>query len=99
MSSLGPAANFHLGRLVLTGVRRKATILGIVALLLSVGAGTLPRTEQVLSSVRNIQRNFGDLQRAESMNAVERLVFSLVLAHSKAPAETANEAPSVGGRS
>jgi len=80
-------------------VRTKATILGVVAILLSVaGTGALPRYEQVLSSVRNVQRNFGDLQRAESMNAVERFVFSLVLAHSKAPAETANQYSSPTGR-
>ena len=62
------------------------------------GAVTLPRYDQVLSSVRNVQRNFGDLQRAESMNTVERFVFSLVLAHSKAPATTASESSTPTGR-
>ena len=69
------------------GVRRKATIIGIVAILLSVaGAESSPACDWVVSSVRNVTQNFGDLKKAESMNSVERFVFSLVLASSKAPA-------------
>ncbi|MEO8597596.1 MAG: hypothetical protein ABI759_30030 [Candidatus Solibacter sp.] len=73
-------------------MRRKTTILGIAVVLLAVaGAGTLPAYHRVVSSVRSFQQNFGDLRQAESMNPVERFVFSLVLSHSKAPAEAASE--------
>ena len=46
----------------------------------------MPRIDRVVSSVRSFKQNFGDLKKAESMNSVERFVFSLVLASSKAPA-------------
>jgi hypothetical protein len=73
------------------GVRRKATIIGILAILLSVaGAESSPVYNRVAASVASFKQNFGDLKKAESMNSVERFVFSLVLSHSKAPATTAN---------
>ncbi|MEO8369752.1 MAG: hypothetical protein ABI806_11160 [Candidatus Solibacter sp.] len=72
-------------------MRRKAIIIGIVTILLSaVGAESSPVYNRVVSSVRSVTQNFGDLQKAESMNSVERFVFSLVLANSKAPATAAN---------
>jgi len=81
------------------GVRRKATIIGIVAILLSaVGAESSPAYDRVVSSVRSVKQNFGDLRKAESMNSVERFVFSLVLANSKAPATAANVYASRTGR-
>jgi len=81
------------------GVRRKATIIGIVAILLSaVGAESSPAYDRVVSSVRSVKQNFGDLRKAESMNSVERFVFSLVLANSKAPATAANAYANRAGR-
>ena len=81
------------------GVRRKATIIGILAILLSAaGAESTPAYNRVASSVRSFKQNFGDLKKAESMNSVERFVFSLVLSNSKAPATAANVYASRTGR-
>jgi hypothetical protein len=69
----------------LIGVRRKATIIGILAILLT--AATAERTPvyvRAVSSIRNFERNFGDLKKADSLNTLERVVFSLVLTNSKA---------------
>jgi len=64
----------------LMGVRRKATIIGILAILLTAAtAGHSPAYVRAVSSVRSFQRNFGDLRKADSMNPVERFVFSLIL--------------------
>ncbi len=72
------------------GVRRKATIIGILAVLLTAAtAGESPVYGRVVSSVRSFQRNFGDLKKADSMNPIERFVFSLVLSHSKTPGTAA----------
>jgi hypothetical protein len=66
------------------GVRRKATIIGILAILLTAAtAGHSPAYERVVSSVRSIQQNFGDLRKADSMNPVERFVFSLLLSRAE----------------
>ena len=80
-------------------MRRKATIIGTLALLLlAAGAGTSPAYDRVVSSVRSVQQNFGDLKKAESMNSVERFVFSLVLAHSKTPGTAAYQYTGRTGR-
>jgi hypothetical protein len=66
------------------GVRRKATIIGILAILITAAtAGHSPAYVRAVSSVRSIQRNFGDLRKADSMNPVERFVFSLILSSAK----------------
>jgi len=71
----------------LIGVRRIAAIIGILAILLTAGtAGRSPVYGRAISSVRSFQRNFGDLKKADSMSAIERFVFSLVLTNSKTPA-------------
>jgi hypothetical protein len=73
------------------GVRRKATIIGILAVLLTAAtAGESRVYGRVLTSICSFQRNFGDLKKADSMNTIERVIFSLVLSHSKTPAAAAN---------
>jgi hypothetical protein len=71
----------------LISVRRKAFIIGILAILLTVATtGGSPVYCRAVSSVRTFQRNYGDLKKANSMSTLERLVFSLVLSRSKPPA-------------
>ena len=73
------------------GVRRKATIIGILAVLLTAAtAGESRVYGRVLTSICSFQRNFGDLKKADSMNTIERVIFSLILSHSKTPASAAN---------
>ena len=85
-----------LGRLI--GVRRKAIIIGTVAVLLTAAsAGYPPVYGRAVSSLRSFQRVFGDLKQADSMSPIERLVFSLVLSNSKTPA-AANCLTSRAGR-
>jgi hypothetical protein len=74
----------------LIGVRRKATIIGILAILLAAATtGNSPAVYgKAVSSVRSFQRNFGDLKKADSMSPIERFVFSLVLSNSKVSAES-----------
>jgi hypothetical protein len=80
------------------GVRRRAAIIGTLAILLAAStAGTSPVYERAVSSMRSFQRSFGDLKKADSMNPLERLVFSLVLSTAKTPAAAAHsDAPRVG---
>jgi hypothetical protein len=79
------------------GVRRKATIIGILAILLTAtNAGISPVYSRAVSSVRSFQRNFGDLKKADSMNAIERFVFSLVLSNSKTPTAPAGSIDRLG---
>jgi hypothetical protein len=81
------------------GVRRKATIIGILAVLLTVAtAGESRLYGRVLTSLCSFQQNFGDLKKADSMNTIERVIFSLILSHSKSPAAAANSYPAVAGR-
>jgi hypothetical protein len=79
-------------------VRRKAYIIGTLAILLTAAtAGNAPAYERAVSSVRSFQRNFGDLKKASSMNPLERFVFSLILSNSKTPTAAADSfAPHVG---
>ena len=73
-----------LGRLI--GVRRKAAIIGTLAVLLTAAsAGYSPVYGRALSSLQSFQRVFSDLKQADSMSLIERFVFSLVLSNSKAP--------------
>jgi hypothetical protein len=82
----------------LIGVRRKAYIIGILAILFTAAtAGSSPVYSRAVSSVRSFQHNFGDLKKADSMSPIERFVFSLVLSNSKTPTAAANSyAPRVG---
>ena len=70
------------------GVRRKAAIIGTLAILLTAAtAGRSPIGSPILgravTSVRTFQQNFGELKKAESMSPIERFVFSLVLSKTK----------------
>ena len=83
----------------LIGVRRKATIIGILAILLTAAtAGRSPVYERAASSMRTFQRNFGELKKVDSMSPIERFVFSLVLSSSKTPAAAADAYVSPAGR-
>jgi hypothetical protein len=67
-------------------VRRKTTIIGTLALLLTAAtAGYSPVYGRAVSSVQSFKRIFEDLKKADSMSPIERVVFSLVLSNSKAP--------------
>ena len=73
------------------GVRRKAAIIGILAAVLTAAtAGESRVYGRVVTSICSFQRNFGDLKKADSMNTIERVVFSLILSHSKTPAAADN---------
>jgi hypothetical protein len=82
----------------LIGVRRKATIIATLAILIAAAtAGSSPVYVRTVSSMRSFQRNFGDLKKADSMSPIERFVFSLVLSNSKTPTAAANSyAPRAG---
>jgi hypothetical protein len=60
----------------------------VIGLLATTGR-TAPAYCRVVSSAHRFQQYFQDLKQADAMSPIERFVFSLVLAHSKAPkAET-----------
>ena len=81
------------------GVRRKAAIIGPLAILLSAAtAGYSPAYGRAVSSLRSFQRVFGDLRKADSMSPIERFVFSLVLSGSKTPTAAANSRTTGVGR-
>jgi hypothetical protein len=83
------------GRLI--GVRRKAAIIGTLAVLLTAAsAGYSPVYGRAVSSLRSFQRVFGDLKRADSMSPIERFVFSLVLSGSKTPTAASSFARPAG---
>jgi len=83
----------------LIGVRRKATIIGILAILLTAAtARRSPVYERAASSMRTFQRNFGELKKVDSMSPIERFVFSLVLSSSKTPTAAADAYVSPAGR-
>jgi hypothetical protein len=68
------------------GVRRKAIIIGTLAVLLTAArADYSPVYGRAVSSVRSFKRVFGDLKQADSMSTIERFVFSLVLSNSRTP--------------
>jgi hypothetical protein len=72
-------------------VIRRIHIIGILALGLIAGAvSTAPAYGRLVCSAQNIQKHFRDLrQSGDSLNPIERLVFSLVMANTKqAPAAT-----------
>jgi hypothetical protein len=76
----------------LMGVRRKAAIIGTLAILLTAATtGRSPNWSPIgspiygraVTSVRTFKQNFGELKKAESMSPIERFVFSLVLSNAK----------------
>jgi hypothetical protein len=86
------------------GVRRKAAIIGTLAILLTAAtAGRSPNCSPIASpiygspifgravtSVRTFKQNFGELKKAESMSPIERFVFSLILSNAKTPTTDTN---------
>jgi hypothetical protein len=74
-------------------VKRKAYMIGALAVILVLhtaqGAGAYGK---VVRSAQNFQRYYSDLKQGQnSLNPIERLVFSLVLSTSKVPSQpTAN---------
>jgi hypothetical protein len=78
-------------------VRRRAAIIGILAILIAV-ASSSPVYRNCAESLRSFRSSFGELRQERSMNPVERFVFSVVLAHSKSPARTPS-IPTPAGRS
>lgn len=64
-------------------LKRKAIAIGAVALGLVLTAGVSPFYSRIETSAQNFQQYFQDLnQSGNSLNPVERFVFSLVLANS-----------------
>ena len=74
-------------------VKRKAYMIGALVVILALhsaqGAGAYCK---VVQSAQNFQRYYSDLKQGQnSLNPIERLVFSLVLSTSKVPSQpTAN---------
>jgi hypothetical protein len=72
-------------------VKRRAYIIGTLAVLLAVNAvATSPAYCRIVHSAQNFQRYYNDLKQGDNtLNPIERVVFSLVLANSKNPKQTA----------
>jgi hypothetical protein len=71
-------------------VKRGAYIIGVLAVVLTVNvAQTSPAYCRIANSARNFQRYYNDLKQGDnSLNPLERFVFSLVLSSSKNPKQT-----------
>jgi len=79
-------------------VKRRAYIIGTLAVVLALNiaqnAGALGR---IVNQAQSFQRYYHDLQQGQgSLSPIERLVFSLVLANSKSPEQTATGEIPVG---
>jgi hypothetical protein len=66
-------------------VKRKGYILGTLVVLLGLHVTTVsPAYTRIVQSAQNFKRYYDDLNKGEnSLNSVERVVFSLVLAGSR----------------
>ena len=70
-------------------MKRKAFAVGFLATVLAAVAVVPSCYSRFATSKQSFQQYFQDLKQADAMSPIERFVFSLVLAHSKAPkAET-----------
>ena len=79
-------ANLRPGCTVLSVVKRRAYIVGMLVIgLLAATGRTAPVYCRVVSSAHRFQQSFRDLKQADTMSPIERFLFSLVLANSKAP--------------
>jgi hypothetical protein len=64
-------------------MKRKAYKIGLVAMALTIAAILPPFSSRIAASRQNFQEYFQDLnQSGNSLNPIERVVFSLVLANS-----------------
>ena len=63
----------------------------MLAVLMAVNAAqTSPAYCRIVHSAKNFQRYYNDLKQGDNtLNPIERVVFSLVLANSKNPGQTA----------
>jgi hypothetical protein len=69
---------------------RKSCIIGLVALGLTATAIHAPGYSRIRSSAQNFRQYFRDLKSAgSSLSPIERFVFSLVLANTKAQSDCA----------
>jgi len=67
-------------------VKRRAYILGTLAAVLSIHAAQNSQAVcRIVHSAHNFQHYYNDLQDGNSLNPVARVLFSLMLANSKAP--------------
>jgi hypothetical protein len=63
---------------------RRAYIIGTVAMGLLITATAAPKVTRFVSSARTASHYFQDLQKSgDSLNPIERLVFSFILANTK----------------
>jgi len=92
-------ANYSPPATVLWVVKRRAYIIGalIIGLLATTGSA-VPSYCRVVTSALKVRQSFHDLKQAETMSPLERLVFSLVLAHSKTPKTAAGGSDQPLGR-
>jgi hypothetical protein len=60
-------------------MKRRCTI-GLLALLLAISAARTPAAARIADTARNFGRQFHSLQSARSMNSLQRLVLSIMLA-------------------
>ena len=73
-------------------------MIGALAVILAMnmvpGTGAFGR---IVNSAQNFQRYYHDLEQGQnSLNPIERIVFSLVLSNSKSPEQTGTGHPPVG---
>ena len=66
-------------------MKRRAYIIGTVAVGLIAATAAGSEWRNVVSSAERVRTNFEDLRRSGSLNPVERFVFSLVLSGSETP--------------
>jgi hypothetical protein len=79
-------ANFPWGTRVLSVVKRRAYIVGLLVIgLLATSGRALPSYCRMVTSAVKFQQSFRDLKEAGTMSPIERFVFSLVLSKSKTP--------------
>ena len=73
-------------------------MIGTLAVLLAVNtAQSTGAYCKIVQSAQNFQRYYRDLQQGQnSLNPIERIVFSLVLSNSKSPAQTVTDDLPVG---
>ena len=79
-------ANFPGYCAVLSVVKRRAYIIGVLVIgLLATAGKTAPAYCRVVTSALKVRQSFRDLKKAETMSPIERFLFSLVLSNAKTP--------------